>query len=84
MTFPEVKENFPVLHMCRKAPWGLKKEGSPPIISVDILQQASAWGPVLAKGCTRVLSRVYESVKCKEKIKLAKSKQRPRSTILYK
>ena len=46
---------------------GVKKEGSPPHNNVDIPQQASAVGPILAKGCTRVLGRVYESVRCAKK-----------------
>lgn len=60
---PEVKEDFPVLHLHRGASWGSKREGHHPIISVDVHPQASAVGSIVAESCAGILGRVLGLVR---------------------
>ena len=80
MTTLEVKENFQVCTWAGSL-FVDQKRGHHPIISEDIHPLASVVGSIIAKSHEHMLGRT--DVEKKKKI-LAKGKQRPRRTVLYK
>ena len=63
----EVKEDFPVCTMRRKASWELKREEASSHNKCGNDPQTSVVGAILAKSCTCILISVQGLVRCEER-----------------
>ena len=67
MTTPEVKEHFPVCTCAGRLLGRQKGREYHPIVSVDILPQASAVGAILAKSSTCMLGMIPGPLRCEKR-----------------